>query len=57
MTASREGRWGRLEPYDGQLSRTVLRGRGGSNASLLPDQLTGRQPASLGNKPSRPAGD
>ena len=27
----------RLEPYDGKLSRTVLRGGSGSNASLLPD--------------------
>ncbi len=27
----------RLEPYDGKLSRTVLRGGVGSNASLLPD--------------------
>ena len=27
----------RLEPYDGTLSRTVLRGGAGSNASLLPD--------------------
>lgn len=27
----------RLEPYDGKLSRTVLRGEAGSNASLLPD--------------------
>ena len=27
----------RLEPYDGKLSRTVLRGGAGSNASLLPD--------------------
>ena len=26
----------RLEPYDGKLSRTVLRGGAGSNASLLP---------------------
>ena len=26
-----------LEPYDGKLSRTVLRGGAGSNASLLPD--------------------
>lgn len=26
----------RLEPCDGRLSRTVLRGRGGSNAFLLP---------------------
>ena len=26
-----------LEPYDGKLSRTVLRGGTGSNASLLPD--------------------
>lgn len=28
----------RLEPYDGKLSRTVLRGGTGSNASLLPDK-------------------
>ena len=28
----------RLEPYDGKLSRTVLRGGAGSNASLLPDK-------------------
>ena len=27
----------RLAPYDGKLSRTVLRGGAGSNASLLPD--------------------
>ena len=27
----------RLEPYDGKLSRTVLRGGVGSNTSLLPD--------------------
>ena len=27
----------RLEPSDGKLSRTVLRGGAGSNASLLPD--------------------
>ena len=27
----------RLEPYDGKLSRTVLRGGAGSNVSLLPD--------------------
>ena len=26
-----------LEPYAGKLARTVLRGRGGSNAVLLPD--------------------
>jgi len=26
----------RLEPCEGKLSRTVLRGRGGSNAALLP---------------------
>lgn len=29
--------YGRLEPYDGKLSRTVLRGGAGSNVSLLPD--------------------
>lgn len=27
-----------LEPYEGKLSRTVLRGGTDSNASLLPDQ-------------------
>src|SRR5271157_222331 len=27
-----------LEPYDTQVSSTVLRGRGGSNTSLLPGQ-------------------
>ena len=30
----------RLEPYDGKLSRTVLRGGTVSNASLLPDIKT-----------------
>lgn len=30
----------RLEPYDEKLSRTVLRGGAGSNASLLPDIKT-----------------
>ena len=29
-------RWPRLEPYDGQLSRTVLRGRDRRKAALLP---------------------
>ena len=28
-----------LEPYEGKLSRTVLRGEGGSNALDLPDEL------------------
>ena len=28
-----------LEPYEGKLSRTVLRGEGGSNALDLPDTL------------------
>ncbi len=28
-----------LEPYEGKLSRTVLRGEGGSNTADLPDQL------------------
>ena len=32
--------YGRLEPYDGKLSRTVLRGGAGSNVSLLPDIKT-----------------
>jgi len=30
------GAFERLEPCEGRLSRTVLRGRGGSNAALLP---------------------
>lgn len=30
----------RLEPYEGKLSSTVLRGGGGSNAASLPDTLT-----------------
>ena len=28
-----------LEPYEGKLSRTVLRGEGGSNALDLPDSV------------------
>lgn len=28
-----------LEPYEGKLSRTVLRGGGGSNTADLPDSL------------------
>ncbi|RKI22837.1 hypothetical protein D7V82_17810 [bacterium 1xD8-6] len=28
-----------LEPYEGKLSRTVLRGEGGSNTADLPDAL------------------
>lgn len=34
----------RLEPYDGKLSRTVLRGGAGSNASLLPDIICNKCP-------------
>jgi hypothetical protein len=34
-------RWPLLEPYDGKLSRTVLGGRGGSNASSLPRPADG----------------
>ncbi len=30
----------RLEPYEGKLSSTVLRGGSGSNATALPDTLT-----------------
>jgi hypothetical protein len=30
-----------LEPCEGRLSRTVLRGRGASNGSLLPDRAIG----------------
>jgi len=32
-----------LEPYDGKLSRTVLRGEWGGNAPDLPDQLMRRR--------------
>ena len=28
-----------LEPYEGKLSRTVLRGEGGSNTADLPDSI------------------
>jgi hypothetical protein len=37
-SASYQGAFERLEPDDGKLSSPVLRGRGGSNASLLPDR-------------------
>jgi len=33
-------RWPMLEPYEAKVSRTVLGGRGGSNASSLPDHQT-----------------
>jgi hypothetical protein len=36
-----QGRCPRLEPYEAKVSRTVLRGREGSNPLLLPDHLTG----------------
>lgn len=32
-----------LEPYDGKLSSTVLRGERGSNASDLPDEINIKQ--------------
>ncbi len=32
-----------LEPYEGKLSRTVLRGEGGSDAADLLDKLTEKQ--------------
>jgi len=35
-------RYQRLEPYDGKLSRTVLRGGGDGNVALLPDKETSR---------------
>ena len=37
-SASYHGAFERLEPDDGKLSSPVLRGRGGGNAALLPDQ-------------------
>jgi hypothetical protein len=37
QAASREGRCGRLEPYEAEVSRTVLRGRGWREPLLLPD--------------------
>ncbi len=33
-----QGAFERLEPCEGRLSCTVLRGRGGGNAALLPDK-------------------
>ena len=40
-----------LEPYEGKLSRTVLRGEGGSNALDLPDRVV----SCVGNQyPIRP---
>jgi putative transposase len=38
------GRWERLEPYDGKLSRTVLRGGGDGNIASLPDRANARLP-------------
>ncbi len=38
LTASTQTTAGRLEPYDGKLSRTVLRGRGHRKVPELPDQ-------------------
>ena len=35
-TSAMATRWPRLEPYDGQPSRTVLRGRDRRKAALLP---------------------
>lgn len=34
-----KGSFERLEPYEGKLSCTVLRGGSGSNAGVLPDQI------------------
>jgi endonuclease G, mitochondrial len=53
-TASRERRLRRLEPDAGQLARPVLRGRGGSNASLLPDQLRQEDIGSAARGPFMP---
>ena len=36
-----------LEPYEGKLSCTVLRGEGGSNALDLPDNLIQNEVANL----------
>ena len=43
-----------LEPYEGKLSRTVLRGEGGSNALDLPDntRISEYSPFQSINKPS-----
>src|SRR5437763_888574 len=35
-----KGRWQRLEPDEGKLSRPILRGRGGGNVALLPDYVS-----------------
>jgi len=39
-SGSYQGAFERLERSDAKVSRAVLRGRGGSNASLLPDPFT-----------------
>lgn len=39
QAVSCKGRCGRLEPYQAKVSCTVLRGRRGSDASLLPDHM------------------
>src|SRR5262249_39654963 len=38
QAASCEGRWERLEPYEAEVSRTVLRGRGPTNPPPLRDR-------------------
>src|SRR5690348_4471408 len=45
QVASCEGRCGRLEPDDGELSSPVLRGREVSNGLLLPDPIGGHRMA------------
>ena len=46
-----------LEPYEGKLSRTVLRGEGGSNTPDLPDYCNLRCDAATGTGPVLKTGD
>ena len=39
VTGFRKGAFERLEPYEGKLSCTVLRGGSGGNATFLPDNV------------------
>ena len=46
-----------LEPYEGKLSRTVLRGEGGSNTADLPDHWTDEKSIQEVDKVSSPLSD
>ena len=48
VAGSYEGALNRLEPYEGKLSRTVLRGGSGGNATSLPDNDNSAQGQAMG---------